>query len=59
MIIDKTVLKKMIDSAKPNDFMVATVSSLDKNSQKKVRSDIDKFMKNGGDYVSVILRKSF
>jgi hypothetical protein len=57
MTVDKTVLKKMIDSAKPNDLIVATVSSLDKNSQKKVKAELDKFMIKSTDYVITIVRK--
>ena len=57
MTVDKTVLKKMIDSAKPNDLLVATVSSLDKNSQKKVRSELEKFMSKSSDYIFLALRK--
>jgi hypothetical protein len=57
MTLDKTVLKKMIDSAKPNDLMVATVSSLDKNSQKKAKAELDKFMIKSTDYVITIVRK--
>lgn len=57
MTVDKSVLKKMIDSAKPNDLMVATVSSLDKNSQKKAKAELDKFMIKSTDYVITIVRK--
>jgi hypothetical protein len=57
MTLDKTVLKKMIDSAKPNDLIVATVSSLDKNSQKKAKAELDKFMIKSTDYVITIVRK--
>ena len=57
MIVDKTVLKKMIDSTKPNDIMVATVSSLDKDSQKKVRSNLDKFMMKSGEYAVLVVRR--
>jgi hypothetical protein len=56
MTVDKTVLKKMIDSAKPNDLMVANVSSLDKNSQKKVRSKLEKFMSKSGEYILTIIK---
>ncbi len=57
MTVDKTVLKKMIDSAKPNDLMVATISSLDKDSQKKVRSNLDKFMMKSGEYAVLVVRR--
>ena len=57
MTVDKTVLKKMIESTKPNDLMVATISSLDKDSQKKVRSDLDKFISKSGEYAVLVVRR--
>ena len=57
MTVDKTVLKKMIDSAKPNDLMIATVSSLDKNSQRKVRSELEKFMSKSGEYIVFVVSR--
>jgi hypothetical protein len=57
MTVDKTVLKKMIDSAKPNDLMVATISSLDKDSQKKVRSELDKFISKSGEFAVLVVRR--
>ena len=57
MTVDKTVLKKIIDSAKPNDLMVATVSSLDKNSQRKVRSELEKFMSKSGEYIVFVVSR--
>ncbi len=57
MTVDKTALKKMIDTARPNELMVATVSSLDKDAQKKIRSELDKFISKGGDCFVVILKR--
>jgi hypothetical protein len=57
MTVDKTVLKKIIDSAKPNDLLVATVSSLDKNSQRKVRSELEKFMSKSGEYIVFVVSR--
>ncbi len=57
MTVDKTVLKKIIDSAKPNDLLVATVSSLDKNSQRKVRSELEKFMSKSGEYIVFVISR--
>ena len=57
MAIDKNALKKMIDTAKPNDLMVATVSALDKNCQKKVKSELDKFMAKSGECVVTAIKK--
>ncbi len=56
MIVNKTALKKMIDSAKPDDLLVATVSSLDKNGQRKVRSELEKFMSKSGEYILTIIK---
>ncbi len=57
MTVDKSALKKMIDAARPNELMVATVSSLDKDAQKKMRSELDKFMSKGGDYVVTVVKR--
>ena len=38
MTIDKTVLKKHFDSARPNDMLVITVSALEKDGIKRVAS---------------------
>lgn len=57
MTANKTALKKMIDAARPNELMVATVSSLDKDAQKKMRAELDKFMSKSGDYVVTVMKK--
>lgn len=57
MTVDKTALKKMIDSARPNDLMVAIVSALDKDSQKKAKAELEKFMGKSDDYVLIAVKR--
>jgi NAD-dependent SIR2 family protein deacetylase len=57
MTVDKTALKKMIDSAKKNDLMVVMATSLDKNSQRKVRSELERFMRKSGEYIIFVVSR--
>ena len=58
MTVDKTALKKMIDTARPNDLMVANISALDKDSQKKAKAELEKFITKSGDYVVTVVKRS-
>ena len=57
MTLDKTALKKMIDAARPNELMVANVSALDKDSQKKMKAELEKFMGKSDDYVLIAVKR--
>jgi hypothetical protein len=57
MTVDKTALKKMIDAARPNDLMVAIVSALDKDSQKKAKVELEKFIGKSDDYVLIAVKR--
>lgn len=57
MTIDKTALKKHFDSARPNDMLVITVSALEKDGIKRVKSELEKFMSKNGDYVVTVVRR--
>jgi len=57
MSIDKSALKKRIDSSKPNDILVLLVDSLDRNHYKNYQNEIDKFIKKSEDYVITIMKR--
>jgi hypothetical protein len=54
---DKPKLIKLISSTKPHDLLVLSVNSLDKNSYKNYKIEIDKFMKKSDDYVVMVMRR--
>ena len=54
---DKPKLISLLSSTKPNDLLVLSVNSLDKNSYKKYKIEIDKFMKKSDDYVVIAIRR--
>ena len=54
---DRPKLISLLSSTKPNDLLVLSVNSLDKNSYRNFRIEIDKFMKKSEDYVVIALRK--
>ena len=56
MTIDKNVLKKMIDTAKPNDLFVTSSNVLDKDSHRKIRSELEKFISKGDCYIVVFFK---
>jgi len=56
-VIDKKVLKKTIDTAKPTEIVVLTVNKLEKNSLQICQKEIDKFIKKQEDYVITVIRK--
>jgi|LauGreSuBDMM15SN_2_FD.fasta_scaffold3535882_1 hypothetical protein len=54
---EKSKLISLLSSAKPNDLLVISVNSLDKNSYKNYKIEIDKFMKKSDDYVVMVIRR--
>jgi hypothetical protein len=56
-VIDKKVLKKTIDTAKPTEILVLSVNKLDKNSLQMCQKEIDKFIKKQEDCVITVIRK--
>ena len=54
---DKSKLISLLSSTKPNDLLVLSVNSLDKNSYKNYKIEIDKFMKKSDDYVVIAIRR--
>ena len=55
-MIDKKVLKKTIDTAKPTEILVLTVNKLEKNSLQICQKEIDKFIKKQEDYVITVIK---
>jgi hypothetical protein len=54
---DKPKLISLLSSSKPNDLLVLSVNSLDKNSYKNYKTEIDKFMKKSDDYVVIVFKR--
>ena len=57
MKIDRNTLKKLIEQSKPNETLVLTINSLEKNSLQICQKDIDKFLKKEEDYVIVMMKR--
>ena len=55
-MIDKKVLKKTIDTAKPTEILVLTVNKHEKNSLQICQKEIDKFIKKQEDYVITVIK---
>jgi len=56
-MIDKPKLISLFSSTRPHDLLVLSVNSLDKNSYKDYKIEIDKFMKKSEDYVVTVIRR--
>ncbi len=54
---EKSKLISLLSSTKLNDLLVLSVNSLDKNSYKNYKIEIDKFMKKSEDYVVIVIRR--
>ena len=57
MKIDKKSLKQLIEQSKPNDILVLSVNSLEKNSLQICQKEIDKFVKKQEDYVITVIKR--
>ena len=57
MNVDKKSLKQLVEQSKPNEILVLTVNSLEKNSLQICQKEIDKFIKKQEDYVITVLKK--
>jgi hypothetical protein len=54
---EKSKLISLLSSTKPHDLLVLSVNSLDKNSYKNYKIEIDKFMKKSEDYVVIVMKR--
>jgi hypothetical protein len=57
MSLDKLVLKKCIDTAKPSEILVLSVNRLEKNSLKIFQKEIVNFIKKDNDYVIIVVKR--
>jgi len=57
MILDKTKLKRTIDTTKSQDLLVLTVNNLEKNNVSTNLKTIEKFMNSRDDYVIVVIKR--
>jgi len=57
MNIDKTSLKRKIDQSKPNELLVLSVNSLEKDSVNTNLKRIEKFINSKDDYIIAAIRK--
>ena len=56
-MIDRSKLISLLSSTKPQDLLVLSVNSLDKNSYKNYKIEIDKFFSEDGGLRSLAERK--
>jgi hypothetical protein len=54
---DRPKLISLLSSTKPNDLLVLSVNSLDKNSHKNYQNEVTKFIKKSDDYVVIVVRR--
>jgi hypothetical protein len=57
MKIDRNTLKKLIEQSKPNETLVLTVNSLEKNSLQSCQKEIGKFVNKEDDYVITVIKR--
>ena len=56
-MIDKTNLKRTIDTTKPQDLLVLPINNLEKNSVSTNLKTIEKFMNSRDDYVIIVMKR--
>jgi hypothetical protein len=57
MTLDKTSLKRLVEQSKPNEILVLSVNSLEKNCLQMCQKEIDKFIKKQEDYVITVIKR--
>ncbi|MDH6154953.1 uncharacterized protein YllA (UPF0747 family) [Polynucleobacter sphagniphilus] len=57
MNLDKKSLKQLVEQSKPNEILVLSVNSLEKNSLQICQKEIDKFIKKQEDYVITVIKR--
>jgi len=57
MILDKTKLKRTIDTTKPQDLLVLNVNKLEKDIVSTTLKRIEKFMNSRDDYVIIVMKR--
>jgi hypothetical protein len=56
-MIDKLSLKRLVEQSKPNEILVLTVNSLEKNSLQMCQKEIEKFIRKQEDYVITVIKR--
>jgi hypothetical protein len=57
MKLDKNVIKKQIDNSKPNEILILSVDSLDKDSVSTNLKVVEKFIRKSEDYSIAVIKK--
>jgi uncharacterized protein YllA (UPF0747 family) len=57
MNLDKKSLKQLVEQSKPNEILVLSVNSIEKNSLQICQKGIDKFIKKQEDYVITVIKR--
>jgi hypothetical protein len=57
MKYDKNILKKRIDQSKPDEILVLTINSLDKDSLSNNIKLVEKFIRKSEDYLIIVIMK--
>jgi len=57
MILEKSSLKKIIDSNRQNEMLVILINSLEMNSYEKNHREIKSFIKKNKDYVIIVVTR--
>ena len=57
MNLDKKSLKQLVEQSRPNEILVLSVNSLEKNSLQICQKEIDKFIKKQEDYVITVIKR--
>ena len=57
MNLDKKSLKQLIEQSRPNEILVLSVNSLEKNSLQICQKEIDRFINKMDDYVIITIKR--
>ena len=57
MILEKSSIKKLIDSNRQNEMLVILINSLEMNSYEKNHREIKSFIKKNKDYVIIVVTR--
>jgi len=57
MILDKSKLKRTIDTTKTQDLLVLNVNKLEKDSVSTNLKKIEKFLNSRDDYVIILMKR--
>jgi len=55
--LDKSLLKREIDKTPAKDILVLTVSAMEKDPMKHIKTDAEKFLSKSADNIVLIIRR--